>query len=259
MVKKGLILLLLWLSSTPLWAFDHQHQGLAQVLAEAVHPLGAASTVDYRWLKTHEDQLDDYLKQISDVQAATYGKWSEAEQIAFLINSYNGLTLKLILSKYPRLKSIKDLGGFFSGPWKVEFFTLLGEIHTLDSLEHGWLRAKFKEPRVHFAIVCGSVGCPALSERPYVASSLGQQLQQAKLRFLGDRSRNRYDPGTQTLYLSKIFDWFAEDFKAQSGSVAAFVAEGLIDDPEQQQKIKAGLVEIEYLSYDWSLNQSATP
>jgi len=241
--------------AAPAFAFDHSHQVLGEVLSKSVVNQGAASKVDYGWLKQHPAGLQAYVRQISGVSLREFDRWDEPQQVAFLINSYNALTLKLILTKYPKLDSIKDIGGFFSSPWKQEFFTLLGEIHSLDAVEHQWLRGRFQRPRVHFAIVCASVGCPALNDVPFLATTLDVQLQAAKLRFLGDRSRNRYDRTTQTLHLSKIFDWFADDFSGSAGSVAAFVAEGVTDDRAELERINAAQVKIEFLDYDWSLNK----
>ena len=97
--------------------------------------------------------------------------------IAFLINSYNAFTVKLILNHYP-VESIKKIGGFFSGPWKVKFFTLLEKKQHLANIEHDYLRDEFKEAKIHFAIVCASIGCPSLSKKVFVASKLKEQFEE---------------------------------------------------------------------------------
>ncbi len=239
----------------PLQAFDAGHTQFAALLEKSVRLQGARSQVNYAWLQQHRGQLNAYLRDLERVPLQEFNAWSQPEQLSFLINAYNAYTLKLILTKYPRLDSIKDLGGWFSGPWDKEFFTLLGEIHNLDALEHQWLRGKYNEPRIHFAIVCASVGCPALSNRPYLAPSLDRQLEQAKMAFLGDSSRNRYDPKTNTLYLSKIFSWFAEDFIHAAGSVENFIAEGITPNKAEQVQIKSQKAKLSFLDYDWSLNR----
>ncbi|MDT8446372.1 MAG: DUF547 domain-containing protein [bacterium] len=243
------------LTTPSLYAFDHQHRALARLLETAVVPAGASTQVDYGWLQDHSGPLEEYLSQLEQVPANEFKQWSRPQQLAFLINAYNAYTLQLILSDYPEVASIRDLGGWFSSPWEQERFLLLGEIKTLGAIEHQWLRARYSEPRIHFAIVCASVGCPALSKEPYQATHLEQQLEAAKRKFLGDVSRNRYDPLQDRLYLSKIFDWFAQDFEQSAGSVAAYVADSLGHNDAERKHLISGAVDIHYFDYDWSLNQ----
>jgi len=254
-VKKILLLFVCASFSFPLWAFDHTHQSYAKVLAAVVVDQGPRAQVNYAWLKEHVFLLDQYLAELQSISLKDYSQWSRNQQMAFLINAYNAFTLKLIVNAYPNLNSIKDLGGLFSSPWQNDFFTLLGQIHNLDSIEHQWLRTRFAEPKVHFAIVCASQGCPALNQAPYIADDLPAQLQSAKTRFLKDTTRNRYDAPTKTLYLSKIFAWFATDFIKAAGSVEAFVADSISQNPMDRQVIQQQGVKIIYLDYDWSLNK----
>ena len=256
-MKNLLILVLLLFVSTSAFAkeFDQTHAKWGEVLSASVVVKGKKSEVNYDWVKANKRQLANYIFSLQDVSLRDYLSWNKKQQLAFLLNAYNAYTFKLILTKYPDLESIKDLGGFIYSPWKKEFFTLLGEIHSLDQIEHKWLRVKFKEPRLHFAIVCASIGCPALSPKPFVATTLDAQLEAAKTQFLSDKTHNSYDAKTSTLHLSKIFDWFEDDFVSQAGSVEAFVAGSITSDLAEQQKIKAKKVEIEYTDYDWSLNK----
>ena len=255
-MKKILIILVCTWFSFPLWAFDHAHTHYASILAGSVVEQGPRAQVNYAWLKDHVSTLDQYLSELQSVSLDEYSRWSKQQQMAFLINAYNAFTLKLIVNAYPNLNSIKDLGGLFSSPWQKDFFTLLERIHNLDSLEHQWLRNKFAEPNVHFAIVCASKGCPALKQTPYIAADLPAQLQSAKTRFLSDTTRNRYDAQTKRLYLSKIFDWFAADFIKAAGSVEAFVADSISQNALDQQVIQHQDVKITFLEYDWSLNKT---
>ena len=126
---------------------------------------------------------------------------------------------------------------------------LKGEVISLNDIENGTLRADFSEPRIHFALVCASVGCPALRNEAYQAKDLDRQLNEQARLFLSDTSKNRFDPATNTLHLSPIFDWFRADFAAVAGTVAAYVARYL-DDP----RIRKPGVKIKYTDYDWSLN-----
>ena len=123
------------------------------------------SRVNYRGLKADRAELGRVLTAWSAVPRTTFNGWPREQQMAFLINAYNGFTIELILSKYPDLASIKDLGSLLQSPWKKSFFTLLGETRTLDWIEHEQLRPNYADPRIHTAIVCASIGCPALTAR----------------------------------------------------------------------------------------------
>ena len=178
--------------------------------------------------------------------------------MAFLINAYNGYTIELILTKYPKIESIKEIGGVFSSPWKQEFFTLLGEKRHLDWIEHEQLRPKYKEPRIHAAVNCASIGCPALRNEAFTASKLNTQLDDGMRRFLSDPSRNRVKNGQ--LQVSPIFKWFAEDFeKGHQGftslkDVFAKWAKHMDPAPEIADKIASRSLPVTYTEYDWSLN-----
>ena len=201
-----------------------------------------------------------YLDQLSEVPRATFDSWTKAERLAFLINAYNAFTIELILTEYPELDSIKDLGSLFQSPWKKEFFTLLGQPRHLDYIEHEVIRVEYQEPLIHFGVNCASIGCPALRDEAFTADKLDQQLQDGLQRFLSDRSRNRYNTANGTLEVSKIFDWFGEDFEQGHrgyntlSDVFAPHAALLADDPQVQEKIRRGQVPITFISYDWSLN-----
>lgn len=185
--------------------------------------------------------------------------------MAFLIDAYNAFTLELILTRYPGLKSIKDLGGLFSSPWQQDFFTLLGTKTHLDHIEQDLLCApgRYGDPRIHFALTCASLGCPMLRDEAYVGAHLDAQLDDAMRHFLTDRSRNRYDPAADKLLVSKIFDWYANDFRVGSyRSVAALFAAHaaqLSDDPKNQARIRAQNIDIAFLRHDWHLNAVGTP
>lgn len=245
--------------------FDHEHTSLSRLLAHHVSwlPGGHASVVDYAGMQRDRTALADYLRRVSSVPRADFEQWTPPQRRAFLINAYNAFTLDLILTKYPDLASIKDLGGLFSSPWKQRFFTLLGEQRHLDDLEHGLLRGAtdYDDPRIHFAVNCASVGCPALRPEAYRAQDLDAQLEDQTRRFLGDRSRNRAEPGTSQLVLSPIFDWYEADFARGlrgAHSVAEFVAayaEQLGLSTTQADALRRNQWSIAFGDYDWSLNQ----
>jgi hypothetical protein len=168
----------------------------------------------------------------------------------------------LILTRYPDIHSIKELGSLFRSPWKQRFFTLLGQERHLDELEHTLIRAPgvFNEPRIHFALNCASVGCPMLRNEAYTAERLDAQLQDSLRRFLSDRSRNRFDPTSGRLQVSKIFDWYGEDFtQGHQGytslqSLFGQYAGLLTDSSAARRRIAGGDYRLEFLDYDWRLN-----
>jgi hypothetical protein len=244
--------------------FDHGYSQLDALLRRQVAwgPAGVSSTVSYRGLAAERNELRKVLDDFASVTMPEYEAFRRDEKLAFLINAYNAFTLELVLTKYPDLKSIKDLGSLVQSPWKRRFFRLLGDERHLDWVEHEMIRAPgaFDEPRIHFAVVCASVGCPALRPEAFVAARLEQQLEDSTRRFLRDRSRNRYNPRAGRLEVSKLFDWYRADFERSprgAGSREAFLgryADLLADEPKDQQLVREGRLPIVYLDYDWSLN-----
>ena len=249
-------------------AFDQTHAAWTALLRKHVRLVrgGQATQVAYAGFAADRARLKAYLDSLSAVGPAVFATWSKAERQAFLINAYNAFTVELILTRYPDLKSIKDLGGLLSSPWKPRWILLLGDKVSLDDIEHAMLRKRgdYDDPRVHFAVNCASIGCPALREEAFVAARLDAQLDEQTLRFMSDRTRNRYDARRGRLELSKIFDWYGEDFRlghrgiASLPAFAARYAEQLADAPADRERIRAGLVDIVFADYDWSLND-ATP
>ncbi len=242
-------------------AFDHGYADFGRALQAHVHwtANGHSSVVDYAGLKRERAPLTAALAAFSGVAPAEFEGWSREQQMAFLINAYNGFTLELILGKYPDLKSIRDLGSLLRSPWKKPFFQLLGDTRTLDWVEHETLRPRYRDPRIHFAVNCASIGCPALRPEPYVAERLDQQLDDQQRRFLTDRTRNRYNAADGVLYLSQIFRWYGDDFAGSGSTLQGWLsgqAALLADNDADRQKLRSGAFRIEHLSYDWTLNQA---
>jgi Protein of unknown function, DUF547 len=213
---------------------------------------GPVTTVNYKEALKKRNSIDRLAQQIEALDKKSFDSWNEKDKLAFLINSYNILTVKLILDHYP-VKSIKDIGTLFQSPWKKKFFKLFGEEECLDGIEHERIRKNFKEPRIHFAVVCASKGCPALRGEAFTGQRLDEQLEENLRLFLKDANRNRWEPQKGSLFLSKIFKWYGDDFKAASGTVQAFVAPRFGKSSEEAQKIVAS--EVEFLEYDWNLNE----
>jgi hypothetical protein len=202
--------------------------------------------VDYQGFKNEESKLDQYLEILEKTDS---GKLSRNEQFAFYINAYNAWTIKLILSGYPGVKSIKELGSLFKSPWKKKLARIDKDMVTLDHIEHGILRPKFKDPRVHFAINCASKGCPPLRSEPYRGDVLDQQLDEMSRAFINDPRRYRLEG--KTLYVSRIFKWFKEDFGNDIVGFFQTYAQGAL---KQELDSSGEKIEVKYLSYDWSLN-----
>ena len=251
-IRSDLVLLLAgWLITLPATAFDHQYRDYASVLAAVVHMEGHQSRVDYPRLVAEPALLDRYIGRIEGVREEEFRRWQRDRQLAFLINAYNALTLKLVRDHYP-VDSIKSIGGLFRSPWKLEFFRLFGVPAHLDHLEHELLRRRYREPRIHFVLVCAARGCPPLADHPYLPERLERQLDEATRCFLTDPRRNRFVPERNRLELSPLFRWYRQDFEAAAGSVAAFVAPYLGEDATERRRIAGATVR--YLDYDWSLN-----
>lgn len=246
---------LLWLLSFTAFGqtFDHGHLKFDQILGAHASQKGGQTWIDYVGMKSRSRKdLQAYLTSLSTVSIEQYKAFTPDQRLAFLINAYNAFTLEWILIHHP-VKSIKDTGSFLSSPWKKEFpgYKLLGGKFTLDSIEHDRIRKEFKEPRIHFAVNCASIGCPSLSPRAYTGNGLQAELAAAEAAFF--KNTGKFIVKNKKAYLSSILDWYGDDFKAVFGSVEAYVLErskfyGVAGD------LPAKDIDIDFLDYDWSLN-----
>lgn len=248
------------------WAHaeNFEHSDWDALLKKHVSPIrsGVATEVDYRGFAQDRSHLKRYLDRTSRITRVEFENWSVAHQVAFLINIYNAWTVELILNADKKINSIKETGSFFSSPWKKKFIPLFGQLLSLDDIEHGTLRgqARYFDPRIHFALNCASVGCPALRPEAYTALRLEAQLEEATFQFLSDSSRNRLD--VDGFKVSSIFKWYRDDFEKNwrgSQSLLHFFAKygkafGL--DSKSSKAMVNGNVAITYLDYDWKLNAS---
>jgi len=247
-------------------AFDHGYAAWTALLKKhvLVQRGGQASQVRYAAFAADRAALKAVLEALSAVPEPAFNAFTKPQQMAFLVNAYNAFTVELILTKYPALESIKDLGSFLQSPWKPKWVPLLGAKVSLDDIEHEMLRkrGRYDDPRVHFAVNCASIGCPALREEAFVAERLDAQLDEQARRFMSDRSRNRWNAQRGRLEVSKIFDWFGEDFRlghrgiASLPAFAARYAEQLADAPADREKLRGAQVDIAFLDYDWKLNDA---
>lgn len=184
--------------------------GYARVLAAAVGPGG----VDYAAVAANKSVLDAYLAAVSQVRAPTLGPDAKA----FYINAYNALVLRAVVAQRkanPALKSVLDVPGFFD---RVTY-VVAGESLTLNALEEGKLRQPFKDPRIHFAVNCASVGCPALAAVPYAAATLETALEAATVAYMAGPHGVRADVQGGTT-VTHLLDWYAGDFGGPAGALA---------------------------------------
>ena len=265
-MKRVLAILALLAAALPAAAIDHAYKAWDDLLKKHVRYVqnGNASRVDYSGFARERAQLKAVLDDWQKVTRAEFDAWTKPQQQAFLINAYNALTIEKILKRYPDIKSIRDYGTVFGNPWKDKFFTLFGQPAYLDFIEHETLRKEgvYDDPRVHVSVVCASIGCPMLRNEAFVADRLDAQMEDGMKRFLSDRTRNRYNPETKKLEVSKIFDWYGKDFeKGHKGyssvkQALSRYADQLADKPEDRAIVRDQKAEVTFLDYDWALNDA---
>lgn len=256
-----LILMLVGFAAPAYGQFDHGVWDA--LLSDNVVELrgGRATEVNYGAMQEDSSRLKSYLNSLAVVTRADFEQWDHAEQLAFLINTYNAWTVDFVLTQYPDIESIKDLGSFFNSPWSQEIVSLFGEKLSLDDIEHEMIRGwnRYNEPRIHFAVNCAAIGCPALAAKAFTAKNLDSQLDLNTRRFLSDATRNYFSSGR--FYLSKIFDWYEEDFEKGWGgynSLAEFIAnyqDAMELSADATQALATGKIRVRYTSYDWDLNR----
>ncbi len=254
LLKMSRFFLFAFFSINLSFAFDHAHQKFDQILKTHVKIKDGQSTFNYKKLKGSDSSFSSYLKDLSKVSKSEYHQFTKDQQLAFLINAYNAFTIKLIIDHYP-VKSIKDIGGFFKKPWSIKFFKLFGDDFTLDKVEHGTIRKKFKESRIHFAVNCASIGCPSIYKKAFIAEKLKEQLSEISKTFLTNPHKNKILLGSKKIYLSKIFKWYGGDFEKHNKSVKHFIAQTLNYTKDQTSHIISSDVSVTYLDYNWDLNE----
>ena len=234
------------------------YQDYALILANYVNDRGL---VNYSELQKNRELLDRFNKSLAQVNFHTYESWSESEQLAFLINAYNALTLQSIIAREPLTKSIRDIPGV----WKFRKFQVAGSAKTLDNIEHDTIRKDFSEPRIHAALVCAAMSCPPLRNEPYLPEKLDEQLDEQVNKFISSPQGFRLDRQKNKVYLSSIFKWYGQDWidnyyiqdkftgNQKEKAVLNFLSDYL--SPEERQYLENGQYKIIYLDYDWSLNK----
>jgi hypothetical protein len=204
--------------------------------------------VDYASFKAEHQRLKTYLEHLAGINP---DELSRDDAFAYYINLYNAATIDLILDNYPGIESIKDIGGFFGNPWKIKFITLKNKKVHLDHVEHEILRPTYRDPRLHFAVNCASLGCPPLHAKPFESETLYATLDELTRRNMADPAHTRLEG--DDLYVNKVFDWFGDDWGAKEDKVT-FVKK--FSSSEQAEKIdKLGSrLHLKYSDWDWALN-----
>ena len=210
--------------------------------------------VNYRaWKEQSHQKLTNWLQELSQINPNQYNQPNQ--QLAFWINLYNALTIAQVLKNYP-LKSILPkflgipnwlaLGAFFS--WSV--YSINKRRYSLNNIEHNILRQQFQEPRLHFALVCASIGCPLLRNEAYRADRLQTQLDEDARRFINNPHKVLYDSHSKILYCSQIFKWYRQDFLKVADSIPDYLKTYLSRELELDADTP-----IRYLDYNWNLNE----
>jgi hypothetical protein len=248
------------LFSDVVFAFDHSHGEWSKILKEHVKVTdeGRITRLNYAALKKSPRALEAYTKGLSKVSEAEFAAFSFSERKAFLVNAYNAFIVKLVVDNYP-LKSIKSIGIPFVGPWKSSFIPLLGKNLSPDDVEHGLLRKKYPDPRIHVAVNCASVSCPALRPEAFVAAKLDEQLEEQARLFYSNPREAAFFPATRELKLNSILKWFKEDFVSPGdSSPVTYVAKYLPSLAQElaSGRVRAADVNVRFQDYDWGLNDS---
>ena len=238
------------------------HSTLDTVLVSYVNDAGL---VDYASLQKDRTTLDSYIDSIGSVSPQSHPERfaSSSHQLAYWINAYNALVLRGIIDAYPvdSVKDIKLLNGFFNRQtWNVG-----GRFLTLDTIENDIIRPRFNEPRIHFVLNCGAKSCPPLENRAFTGTSLEDRLDKALMRFIA--SEDFFYLQEDRLILSKIIDWYRTDFHHQtpSNNPQSTVIDPLISyfipyaDPSMIDLLRHPTLNVEFMDYDWSLNEQRTP
>jgi len=235
--------------------------------------VGDGGMVDYRGLKGDRGDLDIFVGSLEDVAGEAYNNWSNPEKIAFWINAYNALTLRVIIDHYPIKSSFtksviypKNSIRQIPGVWDELSFNIMGKSMTLNHIEHKILRKRFNEPRIHMALVCAAMSCPPIRNEPYSGDRLSAQLDDQTRRFVKRAGNVRIDSKNHRVYLSSIFKWFGDDFVDAYGAkdknpnlggsenaVLNFIRPYLKE--ADQDFLASRKYSIHFLKYNWTLNE----
>ena len=195
--------------------------------------------------------LEGYIEELASVPISSY---SRPEQLAYWINLYNALVVRLVLDHYP-LGSIRNLGGgspWSGAPWNEPQLEVEGTAVSLGDIEHRILRPIWQDPRVLYALSCGALGCPSLQPEPFLADRLERQLNQAAMAYVNDPQCIRLVG--QALEVSSLFRWYQEDFGGSERAVINHLM--AYAEPELAMRLQK-FDRISGEVFDWRLNDLA--
>lgn len=223
------------------WRWEQFLLRYLRIGADGVHRIAYAEVTP-----ADRARLERYVEQLADLPVTAYNR---DEQMAYWINLYNALVVRLVLDHYP-VASIRDIGGR-DGPWDLDLVVVDGEALSLNDIEHRILRPIWRDPRVHYALSCGAVGCANLQPVPFVGDRIGRQLTEAAMAFVNDERCVRID---ESLMVSSIFRWYREDFGGSDRHVIshlmAYAEPGLALALQRFDRVDADL-------FDWRLNDAS--
>jgi Protein of unknown function, DUF547 len=222
----------------------------------------ARGLVNYKGLKSELGALKTFIDQISAVSPHSHPQQFKdgGEQLRYWMTAYNAWVLYIAASEYPSKNSLWNFLGLF----RNRDIKLGGKPMKLGDLEHKIIRAGYKDPRIHFYINCGAAGCPALRQGTIPQLKTWEALDESARRFINDPKNVKYDEAAKRLHLSKIFDWFQDDFlnylKEKNGDQTPHIAQYILlylDGPSREalQKTPPDEIRVSYFSYDKSLNE----
>lgn len=254
-------------------SFDHSYATYNSLLKRYV----INARVNYEGFINSRAEFETFLRALGSVDENVFESWTEEQRLAFWINAYNAFTIKAIIDHYPIKRSFTLVGIFYApsdsilqikGVWTKLQFRALGNMVTLDEIEHQILRKKFNEPRIHMAINCASISCPDLRNEAYTPEKLEEQLADASTNFVNNPDKGVYvNEQSGKVKLSKIFKWFGDDFINNYGSKKLFNNYSLkenavlnftseyIESEEVKEYLMNNKLKIGYLGYDWHLNE----
>lgn len=197
--------------------------------------------VHYEKLAKTPHLMEPFKAYAAHMATADVESWNRDEKIAYLSNAYNVFTVIGVMRAWPvpSVRKIRPLFGFFTkDEWKVNQQTI-----SLNTLEKKMLRPL--DPRIHFTINCASASCPKLLKQVFRPETIEQDMATASLEFVNDPTKNTFDNKKREWRLSKIFDWYKDDW-GKEADVVQFIRE-LRPDLKTPKKVR-------YHEYDWAIN-----